>query len=264
MCDHRFALALAGALVSFTASAQFAGSVAAYTPGSGVAASFQNPSAALGAPTTFIGYQNADPFNPPYRGSDIVGIGSGGSLTLQLDTPVRNDPTHPFGLDFIVFGHAGFIITNGDYSGGGITDGTFFAGGTSTSRISVSADGVTFYTLNPSLAPNVDGLYPTDAGGNVLTPVNPALTAGSFAGQDLAGIRALYAGSAGGTGYDLSWAQDGLGHDVALSAVSFVRIDVSSGPAYLDAISVVPEPSATLLGLLGAALLAVRRTHVFS
>ena len=38
--------------------------------------------------------------------------------------------------------------------------------------------------------------------------MNPALTAADFAGQDLAGIRALYNGSAGGAGFSLAWAID--------------------------------------------------------
>ncbi len=110
-----------------------------------------------------------------------------------------------------------------------------------------------FYTLDPTKAPNADGLFPTDSSGNFLTPVNPALTAADFAGKDLAGIRALYNGSGGGTGYDLAWAQDSSGNSVLLSSVDFVRVDVLSGTAYLDAFSVVPEPS--VWALAGLALL---------
>jgi hypothetical protein len=254
-------LALAGVFASLTSHAQFADSVAAYNPGSGVTASYTNSDRALGAPTTFIGYQNADPFNPPYAANNLTEVGPGGSLTLQFNRPIQNAPGHPFGLDFIVFGHAGFMITNGNYSGGGITDGSFFTGGTSVTRVSVSADGLSFYTLNPSLARSVDGLFPTDASGDFSLPVNPALTSGDFAGKDLAGIRALYAGSGGGTGFALSWAQDATGQSVALSSVSFVRVDVLSGDAFLDAISEVPEPGALGLAALGAvmALGAARR-----
>jgi hypothetical protein len=132
-------LALAGALfIPAITRAQFAGSVISYAEGGGVAAGYNNPNAALGGPTIYNGYQNTDPFNPPYQASDIVGIGAGGSLTLQFNTPIENNPGNPFGLDFIIFGHAGFNITNGDYSGGGITDGTLFTGGTSDVRVSVA------------------------------------------------------------------------------------------------------------------------------
>lgn len=252
----RIALALAGFLASVSSSrAQFASSVVSYTQGSGANVAYNNPNAALGAPTTFIGYQNADPFNAPYSSSHLVGLGTGGSLTLQFNQPILNSPSNPFGLDFIVFGHAGFNITNGNYSGGGITDGSFYTGGTANVSLSVSADGSTFYALNPSLTPRVDGLAPTDASGNPFLPVNPSLTSADFAGKDLAGIRALYAGSAGGAGFDLAWA------GVPLSSANYLRLDVVSGVAYIDAVSVVPEPTTVSLGLLslGAFLFARRK-----
>src|SRR5580765_5178687 len=110
------ALALASLLVVSTLNAQYADSVIAYSPGSGVNPTFTDPTRALGAPTTFIGYQNADPFNPPFLNSDLVSVGAGGSLTMQFSAPIPNDATHAFGLDFIIFGNSGFIITNGDFS----------------------------------------------------------------------------------------------------------------------------------------------------
>src|SRR5437867_1004045 len=113
------ALAVASSFVGFGIHAQYADSVVSYTAGSGINPTFADASRALGAPSTFIGYQNADPFNPPYRNTDLVSIGEGGSLTVQFSTPVLNSASHPYGLDFLIFGNSGFIITNGDYSGGG-------------------------------------------------------------------------------------------------------------------------------------------------
>jgi hypothetical protein len=249
-----FGIALAAFLAASNVQAQFATSVVSFNQGdtTDLVAGYTNSSAALGAPTTYIGYQNSDPFNPPYANTDIVGLGAGGSLTVQFSTPILNSPGNPYGISFMIFGHAGFQITNGNYSGGGITDGTFFQGGVATTRVSVSADGVHFYTLDPTRAPNADGLFPIDSNGNFLVPVNPALTAADFAGKDLNGIRALYNGSGGGTGYDLAWAQDSGGNSVALSSVDYVRVDVLSGYAYLDAFSVVPEPSVCALAGLGS------------
>ena len=258
-------LALAGGFVIPTHThAQFAGGVYDYTEGNGVLPGYNDSTAALGAPsqvTPGLYGGPVDPFDAPYLPSQIVGVGTGGSLTLQINTPIQNNPNNPFGLDFIIFGHAGFNITNGDYSGGGITDGTLFTGGTSDVRVSVSTDGTTFYTLNPLLTPLVDGLFPTDASGNPLLPVNPALTAADFAGQDLNGMRALYAGSAGGAGFSLAWAMDGNNQSVYLSSVDYVRLEVLSDgtPAYIDAISAVPEPATWTLAISGAGLFLLRR-----
>jgi hypothetical protein len=255
-------LALAGALfVPTIVHAQFASTVSSYTEGSGVSSGYNDPTSALGAPTTFIGYQNADPFNPPYQASDVVGIGTGGSLTLQFNTPIQNNPNNPFGLDFIIFGHAGFNIINDDYSGGGITDGSFFTGGTADVRVSVSTDGITFYTLNPLLTPMVDGLFPTDASGNPFLPVNPSLTAADFAGKDLTGIESLYNGSAGGAGFDIAWAVDGSNQSVSLASIDYIRLEVLNDgtPAYIDAISIVPEPTTFALAITGAGFFLLRR-----
>jgi hypothetical protein len=252
------ALALACGLLCSTSHAQYADSVISYTPGTG-AGTYVDSSRILGSPSTWIGYQNADPFNAPYSTNNLVAIGTGGSLTFHLSTAAQNDPLHAYGLDFLLFGHTGFVITNGDYEGGGITDGSLYAGGAAVTWISVSSDGVNFYKLDPAKASSVDGMYPTDASGNFQLPVNPNLTAADFAGKDLAGIRALYGGAAGGTGYDISWAQDADGHSVSLASINYVRVDVLSGVAYLDAASVVPEPTTWALGLLGAGCLALIR-----
>jgi hypothetical protein len=256
-----FLLAAPVGLFAPAARAQFASTVVSYTPGSGVGAGYDDPNHALGSPTTFIGYQNTDPFNPAYQGAHLVSVGAGGSLTVGFSAPILNSPANAFGLDFNIFGNAGFVITNGDYSGGGITDGSLFANNPGLTRISVSADGLNYFTLNPALARTADGLFPTDANGNFNLPVNPALGQGDFAGLDLAGIRALYAGSGGGTGYDISWAQDQNGQNVFLSSISFIRVEVLSGKSELDAFSVVPEPQAGVFILAGVALMGfwVRR-----
>jgi hypothetical protein len=177
---------------------------------------------------------------------------------LQFNTPIQNNPGNPFGLDFIIFGHAGF---NEDFDSFTATDGSLFTGGTSDVRVSVSADGSTFYTLNPSLTPIVDGLFPTDASGNPFLPVNPTLTAADFAGLNLSQIETLYNGSAGGAGFDIGWAVNNLNQSVSLSSIDYVRLDVLNDgtPAYIDAISVVPEPTAFALAITGAGLFLLRR-----
>ena len=248
-------------LTSTVAQAQFADSVVSYTPGTGISTNYQHANTVLGAPTSFIGYQDADPFNPPYATNHLIGLGAGGSLTLSFDTPIQNNPANSYGLDFIVFGHAGFIDVDWP---NGVSDGSFFTGGTADVRVSVSADGSTFYQLNSVYAPLVDALFPTDSAGSPFIPVDPSLTSADFVGKNLAEIRSLYNGSAGGAGFDLSWALDEFNQSVNLPSVSFVRLDGLDDSAFIDAVSVVPEPSVLSLALLSGAGLLVwkRRSNV--
>jgi hypothetical protein len=260
---------LAGSLLA----GGFATSVADYQPGAGyvtdwaTGAGYTDAPAALGAPSRqtvdpdpqFGGTFAVDPFSPPYLRSQIVSIGQGGLLTLQFDSLVVNDPVHAYGVDFIVFGSAGFVIVNGDYTGGGITDGSLFGNQSSGTQVAVSADGVNFFELNPSLAPVFDSYLPTDGSGDFFKAADPALAAASFNGKDLAGIRQLYAGSAGGTGYDLAWARDAQGNPANLDAAKFIRFSVNSGHAEIDAVVAVPEPGVGALLALGAAAMLVSR-----
>jgi len=245
-------------------SAQFAGSVVSYTSGSGVGSGYNDPTHSLGSPTTFIGYQDTDPFNPPFLGEHLVSVGAGGSLTVQFSSPILNDPGHLFGLDFNIFGNTGFVITNGDYSGGGITDGSLFSHNTGATRVWVSADNLNYYLLNPSFAPVVDGLAPTDAAGDFTRSINPVLTQNDFAGRGLPGIRSLYDGSGGGTGYDISWAQDSSGANVFLSSISYVRVDVLTGKSEIDALVAVPEPGLGALAIGALAAWIARRRFATS
>ena len=254
-------LALASLFTTSTAFGQFADTVISYNSGTGFAAGFTNATTALGAPASGT---SINPFSPAFRNTQLVSLGAGGWLTLHLSTPILNAASNPFGVDFIIFGNSGFTITNGNFSGGGITDGSLFGNNTGSTRVEVSADGANWFTLNPALAPTVDGLFPTDGGGNPQLPVNPALTGASFAGLGLSGIRSLYAGSTGGTGFDLAWAQDANGDSASLTSADFVRIDVLSGKSEIDAISVVPEPSMFAMALLGAALLGLQRRKTVS
>jgi hypothetical protein len=252
---------------------QYAAQVAGYNPGTGYATEFGTglgytlADAALGEPSRstpgpFGG--PVDPFAPPYLRDQIVSVGQGGSLDVRFDQPIANDPAHPFGIDFSVYGATGFVIVNGDYSGGGITDGSRFGDNGAVTRVSVSADGIRYYLLDPSLARNVEAGLPTDGSGDFSKAIDPNPKLADFAGLGLAGIRSAYAGGAGGAGYDLSWARDGSGNPVVLDAASYVRVEVVSGHAEIDgfaAVRTVPEPRSWLLALGGlGAVLAWRRS----
>jgi hypothetical protein len=265
MKNCSYGLVLAGLMgVLTTRAEQYAQRVVDYSVGTlpRPVAGFTNTSAALGMPSrqttdpdpTWGGTFPVDPFNGPYLANQVVSVGAQGSLTVAFAAPIPNQPGNPFGIDFIVFGNSTFIITNGNYSGGGVTDGSLFGNNAGPIKVSVSEDGITFYELHSSLAPVVDSYFPTDGSGDFAQPVNPAWSETDFAGQDLSGIRRLYAGSAGGSGFDLSWAQTSDGQPVSMAQANYVRIEVTSGHAEIDGFSVVssvPEPSPGALVLCG-------------
>ena len=270
MQNKILALAFATAFVLTAARAQHAGAVISYHPGVGVGVAYTDPTAALGEPSRVTPGQfggPVDPFNPAYLGSQLVGVGSGGSLTVRFDTAVHNDPANVFGLDFQIFSSSFFVVTNAtdanfNYLGTPSTDGSVFGADGVATRVSVSQDGQTFFTLNPSLAPVVKNLFPTDGGGSFTLPVNPALKNLDFAGLTLDNLRTKYAGSGGGTGFDLAWAQDAQGQSVTLGDINFVRVDVLGGKIEIDgfsAVSPVPEPATWALFSLGLGTLALLR-----
>ena len=242
------ALAAAG-LVLTSHAAKVSELVVSYQPGSGFVPNYTDPSTALGDVSRVNPFGEAtDPFDPPYGTNQIVSLGAGGSLVLFFQKPIHNHPHNPHGLDFVIFGNSGFIITNEfdfttfNWIGTPATDGSLFAQSTGDTRVSVSRDGVTFYQLDPALAPAVDRWFPTDGAGDPRVPLDPALRPADFAGATLDNIRTLYDDSAGGAAYDISWARDARGRRVHLPEIHFIRIDVLSGKAEIDAISEVARP----------------------
>jgi hypothetical protein len=224
----------------------FAAEVVSYKPGTGFAtdwstgAGYTKKVAILGPPARETPGEwggPITPFSPPYLLDQILSIGEGGEVTLKFARPIRDEPQNPYGLDFIVFGGAGFTITNGDFSGGGITDGTLFGQVEGETRVSVSTDGISWFVLDPKKAPSFDDYYPTDGAGDFGLPVPQALTKDEFIDGGLVQFTELYAGSGGGTGYDIGWAIDADGQPALVGQVSFIRLEVLSGKAEVDAVS---------------------------
>jgi len=246
-------LALAAAGFVFTSYATpFADSVVSYDPGVGYALRFTHTEAVLGEPSRVNPFtEPTDSFNPPYGTNQVLSVGAGGSVVVQFHQPIINHPNNLFGLDFIVFGNTGFIITNEfdlmTYNWIGIpaTDGSLFGQNTDSTLLSVSRDGVEFYALEPLLAPVVDNLFPTDGTGDFQIPLDPIVAPQDFSGQTLQDIRALYNGSGGGAAFDISWARDADGNRVFLPEINFVRIDVLDGKSEIDGFAAVkraPRP----------------------
>ena len=216
----------------------FAAEVIQYSPGADVPAGFDDPTTALGEPTRFTGVGSfpgvVTPFNPAFLGSEVVTIGTGGSLTLRLGTPALDAATNPFGVDLIIFHNGGYIDASFP---DGVVGGTFFDGG----KIEVSADGVEFFAIPgreaesdfPTLGyldlatpfTEVRGRVPSD----FRVPVDPAIDP---MGMDWGQLLAAYGRSGGGVGIDIA--------SVGLSEVNFVRITAGDGASPdIDAVMVV-------------------------
>lgn len=234
----------------------FADRAASYEPGTGFAVEgssglgYTNALSALGSPSAETPGEHGGPvtpFAPPYLREQLLSIGAGGHLILEFDPPIFNHPANPFGIDLILYGNAGFVITNDNYSGGGITDGSLFGqAADGVSRLFASADGATWHLLDEALAPVADGLFPSDGKGRFGAPISPSLRPADFAGADLSQIRQLYRNGAGGTGYDLDWARDADGRPVSLPWARFIRIDVLRGKVEIDAASGVLPADGTV------------------
>jgi hypothetical protein len=271
----RLALCLMAIIADHTMAADpWADHVVSYTPGAGVTSDFptmipfNDPMTALGEPTRFTSPHPVGsggvvtPLNAPFRASEVVSIGRGGSLVVRFEEPVVDHPANPFGVDLIVFGNAFFVgsFFNPDFSfnPAGTASGAAAEGGV----IEVSADGVNFLAV-PG---DADGLFPTNAYADVFDPfatvpgvvpadftrpVNPAFDA---TGKTYVEILAGYAGSGGGLGIDLA--------PTGLSSISHVRITTPVGAQFvpeIDAladVAAVPEPAASTTFLAGAVLFA--------
>ena len=266
------AATLAVATSSAALADGFATSVVDYAPGSLTSADYDNPAAALGGLNADTGFGLTNPFNPVFASDDLVEVGVGGSLTVQLASPAS---TNGFGLG--IHAGVGLVDQDNDFANNDALTGdpvyTFdtdplFGSGPRAAVVSVSDDGSTFVSLG-----RVEFLVPTNVDAGAAGPLDPAPTGDlvdpadvfkpfvadlqDFANRDFAGVLDLLDGSAGGTWLDLS----GTG----LDEVNFVRFDgVADGERFfLDAVvsvSAVPEPTAfAASGLLVSLLLRRRR-----
>ncbi len=224
-------------------------SVVEYVPGN-ARSDYQNTSAALGDITSHTGPDYAvNPFNPPFAPEDIVIIGEGGHLTLELSQEIPANGRH-----LGVFVNNGYMDVGGGSGQTGnpiitIADPQF-----PSAIVSVSYDGIDWRPLNGGEAftfTNPTNYYldtPIIGGKQALgsersNPAKPFLgSAQDLAGQTYDQIRTTLNGSAGGDWLDLSTA--------GLPAVNYVRFEVPSGAGrmVIDAVSGLPAAQPVVAG----------------
>lgn len=239
--------------------------VVSYSPGN-ADASYQNPTAALGALNGDTTYGGLNPFNPVFDSSQVVMVGAGGDLRIHLSSAISTT-----GSNLGVYTSNGIVDVSADGSGVAGTPATLF-GSPSMAVISVSKDGTHWVALNAGAPVTLDAPtnYYLDTGiSNDYQPLG-AQTADEFKpwsgslsnlnGLSYAQIKQALGGSAGGNWLDLS----GAGTD----AINYVDFSVPSGDRLmLDSVAgaegsaPVPEPvtMAQFLAIVPVVLLHRRR-----
>jgi hypothetical protein len=250
-----------GVISSFATESFFpyATEVVSYEPGEG-AGEYTNSSTVLGKPTV----TNPDPwwgdtdvtmFNPPWMKDQIVSVGAGGHLVVKFNHPVIDNPTnkHCYGIDLLIFGNSFFVI---DWDPQSTTYMQVISILEEPANVEVSQDGITWY----SVTPKADSLFPTqahtDSGpfgasprgiteSNFCKPVNPNITIPyeKYYTDFYADMLALYDGSGGGTGVDIS--------ETGLPWIRYVRVSLPADAGYAaeidafsDVVAGVPSPPA--------------------
>lgn len=242
--------------------------VISYVPGSPIGTDWitgqllDDPNVALGPPTQFTSgdgwYMPLEPkvpvvpVYPPFRRDEIVSIGPGGHLILKFNHRVGNDRNNPYGIDFIIFGNAFFPASSQGQPWTNGNPNQTILGSTvvqDPAMVSVSQDGQTWFSFENG--PFADTFAPTAAFDwdptanngngewgqplNPTLPLNPGLKSQDFAGKTVAQAIAMYQGSAGGTGFDLSAIPQ-----VELEWIQYVKISIpasSSVKAEFDAVA---------------------------
>lgn len=273
---------------------EFAGAVYQFEQGTVLmgepGTTYDTPAAAVGAPNRIagasIGFPGpVTPFNPPFEQSEVVAIGLGGSLTLELATPVSVGG----GTQVGIFTTAG--LNDPTFSGVAEAVARTFAGtefaADRTAIVEVASEPGNFVSLGrfvfnaPTQAyANQDSPYDFPAGA-VPSDFDKPFTGdlSSFDGLSSAQISALLDGSGGGTWIDVP-------ESIGLDTIRYVRLSdplwsvLDSGelqthrtsaynssyskPAdlFIDAVNVVPEPAMLSSVVLGLALLHRRRCVV--
>jgi hypothetical protein len=246
-------------LLLATPDTRFATSVVSFSDlGSGV---YGDPLAVLGKPATWIhddlqggpdervavswGYPawNTDPDGRPV----VVTVRPGGHITVAFDPPITNDPRHWYGYDFIVYGNPLIGCDRGlswdtDLASVRVTAGGDFV---EPAAVSVSPDGVVWYTYPVGPYSGADGYWPTMAHSwsrsikrwgpesDWTKPVPPHWLRSQLVGLSLADISDMLQGAAGGCAFDLA--------PSGFASIRFIKVTGSWGE--VDAFARVGGPT---------------------
>lgn len=227
---------------------------------------YRNPNAVLGKPAVkCLNDRLWDPslpvsfrvklveaaYNISSDGSNVITtINPGESITVKFDHPVVDYPQNPFGQDFIVFGNAFFQYSQQVKISDQTNLNTVLLANPAQAAfgqiiVSVSQDGQTWHTFENG--PWADDLFPTqayrwdranarwtDIEMDFTHPVDPNLTLTDFSGLTAAEAIDLYAGSGGGTSFDLkdlpTFDQLLVDPDSGCRWIQYVRLEGGQGP----------------------------------
>ncbi|HOV32220.1 MAG TPA: thrombospondin type 3 repeat-containing protein [Candidatus Hydrogenedens sp.] len=204
---------------------------------------FTNPSEVLGAPLGFSASL------PAMRG--VYSIGTPGSpqesyIIVKFNTPVRDDPGNPMGLDCLVYSNAfwvggdmkrkfvepGLIEISKDVNGNGLPDDNWYViPGSRNLNRAVFPQGLT--SNNPPFA----GIITTSTNEEVLwgyADVNPTMPPyrDNYLRPDNPFTVGIDFGTGGGDAFDIAWAVDMYGNVANIDMFDFLRI--STIPNILD------------------------------
>ncbi len=259
----RFSLVLPS-IFSFAAAAKagvFADSSISYDQGaiSALYSSYNNPATALGKPNDDVnagqpfGYGALTPFNATWQPTEMVGIGTGGHLTMHLGQTA-----------WAVGVHAGVGLIDIAYPNGKNSDPATPYVEPRSATVSVSGDGTTFVPIGLVNFDRPSNFYDqgvTMPGSQVSPGTHEADFSRPFFGslsdfndKDWTATLALLDGSAAGNWINVL--------NVLPTGANFIRFDVGSDQVmFVDAVAtaVIPEPAA--IGLLIPVAMFLKRNR---